>query len=47
MAIPLPLFAVLACLAGQRLSLELAGVLWVLSYLAYGVFNFQAMRRNQ
>lgn len=42
----LPLFALLVVLAGERLTLELAGVLWVVSYIAYLAFNVVALRRH-
>jgi O-antigen/teichoic acid export membrane protein len=35
----LPLFALLLALAGERLTLELAGAFWLASYLAYWAFN--------
>lgn len=41
----LPLFAALAWVAGDRLTLELAGLLWLASYAAYGAFNLWALRR--
>ena len=41
----LPLFALLLFLARDHLTLELVGVLWVASYLAYLVFNTWALRR--
>ena len=40
-----PLFAVLAGAMGSRLTLELAGVFWVLSYACYALFNAWALRR--
>src|SRR5688572_375524 len=40
----LPLFAVLVALSGSRLTLEVAGVLWLVSFLAYCAFNLWAMR---
>jgi O-antigen/teichoic acid export membrane protein len=43
----LPLFALLALAAGDRLTLELAGALWLLSYLVYGAFNLWAARGGQ
>jgi PST family polysaccharide transporter len=43
----LPLFAALLLLFRDDLSLEIAGVLWAASYLAYGAFNFWAVRRDQ
>ncbi len=42
----LPLFAALAGLAGQSLTLELAGAFWLAVYLAYGAFNAWAMLRR-
>jgi O-antigen/teichoic acid export membrane protein len=42
----LPLFASLVALSGERLTLELAGGLWLLSFAAYCGFNFWAMRRS-
>jgi PST family polysaccharide transporter len=41
----LPLFAALVLAAGDRLTLELVGALWLASYLAYGAFNLWALRR--
>lgn len=41
----LPLFALLIFTAGESLTLELVGALWLATYLAYGVFNFWAMRK--
>jgi O-antigen/teichoic acid export membrane protein len=41
----LPLFAALLALSAGRLTLELAGALWLLSFAAYCAFNFWAMRR--
>jgi len=41
----LPLFAALLALAGGRLTLELAGALWLTAFLVYGAFNLWAMRR--
>jgi len=41
----LPLFALLVFLARDRLTLELAGLLWLASYVAYLVFNAWALRR--
>ena len=41
----LPLFAALALAAGERLTLELVGVFWLLSYCAYLAFNWWAVRR--
>jgi PST family polysaccharide transporter len=43
----LPLFAVLLLIFKNDLSLETAGVLWTVSYLAYGAFNFWAVKRDQ
>lgn len=42
----LPLFAALCFAAGDRLTLELAGALWLATYLAYGAFNLCALRRS-
>jgi O-antigen/teichoic acid export membrane protein len=36
----LPLFAALAWLIADRLTLELTGLLWLASYAAYATFNF-------
>jgi len=41
----LPLFAGLVALSGSHLTLEVAGGLWLLSFLAYCAFNFWALRR--
>jgi PST family polysaccharide transporter len=41
----LPLFAALLFAAGDRLTLELAGALWLAAYLAYAAFNFWALRK--
>jgi O-antigen/teichoic acid export membrane protein len=41
----LPLFAALLYAARERLSLELAGGLWLAAYLVYCAFNFWALRR--
>jgi PST family polysaccharide transporter len=41
----LPLFAALVALRGPQLTLEVAGGLWLLSFLAYCAFNLWAMRR--
>lgn len=41
----LPLFAALCLAAGDRLSLEVAGALWLATYAAYGLFNLWALRR--
>jgi O-antigen/teichoic acid export membrane protein len=41
----LPLFAALALAAGSRLTLELVGVFWLVSYCAYLAFNWWALRR--
>jgi len=41
----LPLFALLLVAAGDRLTLELAGALWLAAYLAYAAFNFWALRK--
>ena len=42
----LPLFAALVIVAGGRLTLEMVGVFWLLSYCAYLAFNYWALRRN-
>jgi PST family polysaccharide transporter len=42
----LPLFAALCAAAGSRLSLEVAGALWLLSYAVYLGFNSWAVRRG-
>jgi O-antigen/teichoic acid export membrane protein len=41
----LPLFAALAFAAGERLTLELAGVFWLASFAAYAAFNLWAMKK--
>ena len=41
----LPLFAGLLFAAAESLTLELAGALWLATYLAYGAFNYWAMRK--
>lgn len=41
----LPLFAALAFAAGDRLTLELAGALWLASFLAYAAFNLWVLRK--
>jgi O-antigen/teichoic acid export membrane protein len=41
----LPLFAALLAAWGDSLTLERAGLSWLLSYAAYAVFNYWAMRR--
>lgn len=41
-----PLFATLVVLAGERLTLELAGAFWLLAYCAYAGFNYRALRRT-
>ena len=41
----LPLFAALVLALGDRLTLEAAGAAWLASYLAYGAFNFWALRK--
>ena len=41
----LPLFAALAVAAGDRLTLEMVGAFWLLSYCAYLAFNWWAVRR--
>jgi O-antigen/teichoic acid export membrane protein len=43
----LPLFAVLLLVFKNDLSLETAGALWTASYVAYGAFNFWAVKRGQ
>jgi O-antigen/teichoic acid export membrane protein len=43
----LPLFAVLLLIFKNDLSLEAAGALWTASYVAYGAFNFWAVKRDQ
>jgi len=40
----LPLFVLLLALAGECLTLELAGAFWLASYLAYWAFNAWAAR---
>jgi O-antigen/teichoic acid export membrane protein len=40
----LPLFVLLLALAGDRLTLELAGAFWLAAYLAYWAFNMWAVR---
>jgi O-antigen/teichoic acid export membrane protein len=42
----LPLFAILVLAAGERLTLEVAGALWLGSYLAYGAFNLWVLRKS-
>jgi O-antigen/teichoic acid export membrane protein len=42
----LPLFALLLALAGKGLSLQMAGGLWLLAYLAYAGFNAWAALRK-
>jgi O-antigen/teichoic acid export membrane protein len=42
----MPLFAVLLAAYPWPLTLEAAGVLWIASYLAYGLFNLWAVRRT-
>jgi O-antigen/teichoic acid export membrane protein len=42
----LPLFAVLAVAAGERLTLERVGLFWLASYCAYLAFNWWAVRRT-
>ena len=42
----LPLFAGLLYLAAERLTLEVAGGLWLASYAAYLAFNLLAVRRR-
>ena len=41
----LPLFALLVVLAGDRLTLELAGAFWLFAFCAYTAFNWWALRR--
>jgi hypothetical protein len=41
----LPLFTALLALSGERLTLELAGALWLLSFAVYCGFNLWAVRR--
>jgi hypothetical protein len=41
----LPLFALLLASAGERLSLQLAGGLWLASFAVYCAFNVWAVRR--
>jgi O-antigen/teichoic acid export membrane protein len=43
----LPLFAVLTTAAGNRLSLELAGAFWVISYGAYCAYNLRMTRKSR
>jgi O-antigen/teichoic acid export membrane protein len=42
----LPLFAALAWAAGERLTLEIVGALWLGTYAAYAIFNLWALRRK-
>jgi PST family polysaccharide transporter len=42
----LPLFAALLFVVGMRLTLEIAGALWLASYAAYCAFNLRALRRG-
>jgi O-antigen/teichoic acid export membrane protein len=42
----LPLFAGLVLALGSRLTLELAGACWLVSYCAYLAFNVWALRRG-
>jgi O-antigen/teichoic acid export membrane protein len=42
----LPLFAILVGVAGDRLTLELTALFWLVAYLAYGAFNAWAMLRR-
>jgi A/G-specific adenine glycosylase len=42
----LPLFAALCAGTGMSLTLENAGLFWLLSYAAYLGFNYWAMRRD-
>ena len=41
----LPLFAALAMAAGPQLTMELAGVFWLVAFCAYLAFNLAALRR--
>lgn len=41
----LPLFAALALAAGDRLTLEMTGVFWLVSFVAYTGFNCLALRK--
>jgi polysaccharide transporter, PST family len=41
----LPLFAALALVAGRSLTLELAGLFWLVAFCAYLAFNVVALRR--
>lgn len=41
----LPLFAALVAVLGESLTLDAVGALWLASYLAYGAFNFWALRK--
>jgi hypothetical protein len=41
----LPLFALLALLAGDALTLEAVGGFWLVAFLAYTAFNCWALRR--
>ena len=43
----LPLFALLLAVFSRGLTLELAGILWLASYLAYGAFNLWAVRSRR
>ena len=40
----LPLFVVLAYALGERLTLEAAGALWLVTFAVYAAFNFWALR---
>ena len=42
----LPLFVLLLALAGERLTLELAGAFWLAAYLAYWAFNAWAAKNG-
>jgi O-antigen/teichoic acid export membrane protein len=42
----LPLFAALLAAWGQHLTLERAGLSWLVSYAAYAAFNYWAMRKE-
>jgi O-antigen/teichoic acid export membrane protein len=42
----LPLFAALLAVSGEHLTLERAGLSWLVTYAAYAAFNYWAMRRG-
>jgi len=42
----LPLFAALLAAWGEHLTLERAGLSWLLAYAAYAAFNYWAMRKE-